>query len=90
MHQLENQGLISVGAIFDEMIREWLRTFEVDQNISDMSLEISMETDDEPMEDSRAEVIPYFSSDVTRLAFLLKNRCDNSVAEKIKSLEVDN
>lgn len=86
--QLESRGLVSVGAVFDEMIREWLRTFDVDEDISDMSLEISMETDDEPIKESQAEMIPYFSEDVTRMAFLLKNRCDNDVAEKISSLEV--
>jgi hypothetical protein len=86
---LDKQGLVSIESLFDEMINDWLKSFEFDQNISDMTLDISMETDgDQQIGAAKTETIPYFSTEVTRMAFLLKNRCTVEVADKIKSLEV--
>lgn len=90
MLELENQGLVCVNSVFDEMINEWLKGFEIDQNLSNMTLdEMSMETDgDVPMEETHAETIPYFMPDVTRMAFFLKHRCTRETADRISSLEV--
>lgn len=70
------------------MISDWVKIFEFDQNVSDMTLDLSMEADGEVANEKSIEAIPYFSAEVTRMAFFLKHRCNRKIAEQIKSMQV--
>lgn len=45
VRELDAQGLVKAGQIFEEMIADWLRKPKVDLNISDMALDETMEPD---------------------------------------------
>ncbi|KAI6199909.1 Protein ROD-1 [Aphelenchoides besseyi] len=88
--ELQKQKLVSLVQIFDEMIFSWLKNSSNVGDISDLSMELSMDTDDGQNIDSTDLAVPYFSTDVTRMAYFLRFRCDNHLADKIKSLKFSN
>ncbi|KAI6228904.1 Kinetochore-associated protein 1-like protein [Aphelenchoides fujianensis] len=84
---LERQKLVSFAAIADELIFGWLKTNLQQADVSALSMDLSMETDDGQPPEASDLAVPYFSADVTRMAFLLGRRCDEALAEKIKTLK---
>jgi hypothetical protein len=89
VRELDKQSLVSIGDVFDGLIEDWLKSHEINKDISDMTLDVSMETDvDEYMESKHVGSNPYLHPDVTRMAFLLKKRCNKELANKIKGMEV--
>ena len=89
IQELEEQRLVSLTAVFDELIFGWLRSNLANDNISDLSMDLSMDAEEETQVAACDLAVPYFSADVTRMAFLLKYRCDKELASKIKSLKVN-